>query len=242
MTTVHEGIGKLPGDWERYLDNQSYIRHIPNLDPYSYAMLFARGYFPVEREDGFSILMSKYHEYIPVTFHIPHGVAKALRKDEFTFSTNRHCAYVIAECAIHRANADWDEQWMGERARRNLRVLHRDGVAHSVEVYRKGELAGGLVGLAMGGLFIGLSIYSRQDEAGHVGLVALKAILCRRNFLALDAMAPSNSSRLFGGNLLRAQHDYYLRRRALAYEDASEFPTFTSKLSINKFIAPLQNG
>ncbi len=51
--------------------------------------------------------------------------------------------------------------------------LHRLGWAHSVEAWRDGELAGGLYGVAIGGLFAGESMFHRETDASKVALVAL---------------------------------------------------------------------
>jgi leucyl/phenylalanyl-tRNA---protein transferase len=52
--------------------------------------------------------------------------------------------------------------------------LHELGWAHSVEAWSaEGELAGGLYGLAIGGLFAGESMFYRRRDASKVALVAL---------------------------------------------------------------------
>jgi leucyl/phenylalanyl-tRNA--protein transferase len=51
--------------------------------------------------------------------------------------------------------------------------LHRLGWAHSVEAWRDGRLAGGLYGLAIGGLFAGESMFHRRSDASKVALVGL---------------------------------------------------------------------
>ena len=57
--------------------------------------------------------------------------------------------------------------------------LHRLGWAHSVECWRDGRLAGGLYGLAVGGLFAGESMFHRETDASKVALVALVDLLSR---------------------------------------------------------------
>jgi leucyl/phenylalanyl-tRNA--protein transferase len=53
-------------------------------------------------------------------------------------------------------------------------ALHRLGWAHSVEAWtRDGALAGGVYGLAIGGLFAAESMFHRATDAGKVALAAL---------------------------------------------------------------------
>ena len=55
--------------------------------------------------------------------------------------------------------------------------LHRLGWAHSVEAWRDGELAGGLYGVGIGGLFAGESMFHRVRDASKVALVGLVELL-----------------------------------------------------------------
>ena len=55
--------------------------------------------------------------------------------------------------------------------------LHRLGWVHSVEAWRDSELAGGLYGVSIGGLFAGESMFHRETDASKVALVALVELL-----------------------------------------------------------------
>jgi leucyl/phenylalanyl-tRNA---protein transferase len=55
--------------------------------------------------------------------------------------------------------------------------LHGLGWAHSVEVWDDEGLAGGLYGVAVGGLFAGESMFHRRRDAAKVALVALVDLL-----------------------------------------------------------------
>jgi leucyl/phenylalanyl-tRNA--protein transferase len=59
--------------------------------------------------------------------------------------------------------------------------LHALGWVHSVEAWRldDGELAGGLYGVAIGGLFAGESMFYRCADASKVALLALVDLLRR---------------------------------------------------------------
>jgi len=73
-----------------------------------------------------------------------------------------------------------DGSWIDDDIRSVYRQLHREGYVHSVEAWTaSGELAGGLYGVSIGGLFTGESMFHRPDigrdasKAALVGLVAL---------------------------------------------------------------------
>ena len=67
--------------------------------------------------------------------------------------------------------------WITPDIRRVYRRLHQRGIAHSVEAWTSdGELAGGLYGVSLAGLFAGESMFHRPDigrDASKVALVAL---------------------------------------------------------------------
>ena len=76
--------------------------------------------------------------------------------------------------------------WLGEDMRRAYFALHRAGYAHSVEAWGKGELLGGLYGVALGRMFYGESMFSRATDASKVALVGLVEELRARGFPLVD--------------------------------------------------------
>lgn len=70
-----------------------------------------------------------------------------------------------------------DGGWITEEFVEAYAELHALGWAHSVEAWHDGELAGGLYGLSIGGLFAGESMFHRQRDASKVALVGLVDLL-----------------------------------------------------------------
>jgi leucyl/phenylalanyl-tRNA--protein transferase len=65
-------------------------------------------------------------------------------------------------------------------------ALAREGVAHSVEVWNGDALVGGLYGIAIGRMFFGESMFTRESDASKVGLVALVGHLRHWGFELVD--------------------------------------------------------
>lgn len=85
-------------------------------------------------------------------------------------TVDRCFADVMRACADSRR----DHGWITEEFVATYTELHRLGWAHSVEVWTpSGELAGGLYGLEVGGLFAGESMFHRDRDASKVALVGL---------------------------------------------------------------------
>jgi leucyl/phenylalanyl-tRNA---protein transferase len=102
-------------------------------------------------------------------------VSRSLHRSRAHFEVRVDSAFddVVAACADARRPGRWITPRIAEAYRR----LHGLGWAHSVECWRDGELAGGLYGVAVGGLFAGESMFHRVTDASKVALVALVEIL-----------------------------------------------------------------
>jgi leucyl/phenylalanyl-tRNA--protein transferase len=92
-----------------------------------------------------------------------------------------------------RAIFDLDEDFV-----RAYGELFRHGFAHSVETWDRGRLVGGLYGVAIGGAFMGESMFSRARDASKVALVHLVERLKSRGFALLDTQFMTGHLARFG--------------------------------------------
>jgi len=113
-------------------------------------------------------------------FHLPHGLARALKKNRFEIRCDTAFKEVMQACAKR------EETWIDDEILDSYVELHRLGFAHSVEAWHNGQLAGGLYGVALGGLFCGESMFHRETDASKVALHALVGRLRTRGFTLLD--------------------------------------------------------
>jgi leucyl/phenylalanyl-tRNA--protein transferase len=126
-------------------------------------------------------------------FHIPHGLRRVLKKNPFTITFDRDFAAVIRACADRPQGT-----WISPGIIRAYTHLHRLGHAHSVEVWRAHELAGGLYGVHLGAAFFGESMFHRVTDASKVALVGLVEHLRQRHFVLLDTQWLTPHLRQFG--------------------------------------------
>jgi leucyl/phenylalanyl-tRNA---protein transferase len=99
-------------------------------------------------------------------------VSRSLRQSCAKFEIRVDTAFdeVIRACADPARDGGWITQDIIEAYTR----LHHDGWVHSVEAWDdEGRLAGGLYGVAVGGLFAGESMFHHQRDASKVALVGL---------------------------------------------------------------------
>ncbi len=153
-----------------------------DLEPGTILAAYANGFFPMpvsRREIGW--------------FHPdPRGVipldglrvSRSLRRSmqRFTVTVNHDFEAVIDACADPARPMGW----IDKRIRRAYTRLHHMGWAHSIEVWEGDVLAGGLYGLALGGLFAGESMFHRRTDASKVALVGLVERLGQRPGALLD--------------------------------------------------------
>lgn len=108
-------------------------------------------------------------------------VTRSLRKMQHRYEIRFDTAFeaVLDGCADPRRPSGW----INASVRRVYRELHRAGIVHSVESWTPdGQLAGGLYGVSLGGLFAGESMFHRPDigrDASKVALIALVDLLNR---------------------------------------------------------------
>lgn len=120
----------------------------------------------------------------PADLKVSRSLAKALRNRDYRVRFD--CAFreVMEACAAPRPGQDGT--WITQEMMQAYCELHRRGLAHSVETWIGGELAGGLYGVALGRVFFGESMFSRERDASKIALVHLVWQLQRRQFGLID--------------------------------------------------------
>ncbi|HKE71848.1 MAG TPA: leucyl/phenylalanyl-tRNA--protein transferase [Nocardioidaceae bacterium] len=104
------------------------------------------------------------------------NVSRSLRRSARRYEIRFDTAFetVIEGCADPRRPG----AWINHEMLAAYRDLHELGWVHSIEAWSSdGELAGGLYGVAIGGLFAGESMFYRQRDASKVALVGLVELL-----------------------------------------------------------------
>ena len=161
---------------------------------------YTSGWFPMAGDDGLVRWYSPDPRgIIPLeAFHVPARLARVVRNGGFEVRINGAFDEVIRACAqAKRAGSD-PGSWISEEIVRSYLALHEAGIAHSVEAWRDGKLAGGLYGVAIGGAFFGESMFHRATDASKVALVALVDRLRSRGYKLLDTQWVTEPLEQFG--------------------------------------------
>lgn len=125
-------------------------------------------------------------------FHVPRRLARTYRQGRFDLRVNSAWKQVMEHCAARR------DTWITDEIYRLYTELHRTGMAHSVEAYYEGTLAGGLYGVSLGGAFMGESMFHIVTDASKVALVFLVERMKERGFVLLDCQFMTEHLKQFG--------------------------------------------
>lgn len=107
----------------------------------------------------------------PEQVHISKSMAKFLRQSSLTITINHAFSSVIDACALPRQTQA--ETWISPAIKTAYIALHQLGHAHSIEVWDKTQLVGGLYGVNIGGIFCGESMFHQQTNASKMAFIAL---------------------------------------------------------------------
>lgn len=121
---------------------------------------------------------------LPADLKVSRSLAKALRNRDYRVRFDGAFRDVMEACAAPRPGQEGT--WITPEMMEAYCELHRRGLAHSVETWIGGELAGGLYGVALGRVFFGESMFSRERDASKIALVHLVWQLQRRQFGMID--------------------------------------------------------
>jgi len=146
-----------------------------DLEPGTILTAYRNGLFPMPVEEGLMAWWSPEPRAVLPLDRL--RVGRSLRKSCTRFEVRVDTVFpaVVAACA-DRARAG---HWITDEIVAAYVRLHRLGWAHSVEAWslEDGQLAGGLYGIATGGLFAGESMFHRRSDASKAALVALVDLL-----------------------------------------------------------------
>lgn len=151
---------------------------------------------------------------IPGEMVVSRSLRQTLRKDFLAVTMDTCFEDVIRNCASVRRK-DEKGTWISDEMIDAYINLHRSGLAHSVEIWREGELAGGLYGVSIGGVFFGESMFTKISDASKVAFVRLVYQLERWNFSLIDCQVTSPHLKSLGAREVSRKRFMWMLGKAL---------------------------
>lgn len=185
---------------------------------------YAQGIFPMAdaRDDSDTYWVEpQMRGIIPLdNFNTPRSLKKFMVNCDYTITINRAFDHVIKACA-ENPRGDDKGTWINNDIENWFSCLHHAGHAHSIEVWDKNDLVGGLYGLAQGGCFNGESMFSCAENASKIALVHLVNHLNNKGFTLLDTQFINDHLKQFG--CIEISQDEYLVQLNTALEQNVKF-------------------
>lgn len=173
---------------------------------------YAQGYFLMADDiDGLGWFSSRDRTLIPLDerFHYPKSLRRVLNSERFTVAINRDFKAVVAGCA------DRETTWISPELQKIYWELYQAGWAYSFETWQGEQLAGGILGIVIGGAFIGESMFYRITEGSKVAMVKLVEQLISRQFVLFDAQMMNPHLERFGAYRVNEKQYKSLLQQAL---------------------------
>ncbi|MFN2539989.1 MAG: leucyl/phenylalanyl-tRNA--protein transferase [Mycobacteriales bacterium] len=148
---------------------------------------------------------------------VPRSLRQLLRRTRWETTMDAAFEQVIAACA------DRDSTWITPRMIAGYSALHREGGAHSVEVWDGARLVGGLYGVLSGRVFSGESMFFVESGASKAAVLEACRRLAEVGVPILDTQQESEHLRLMGQVLVH-RSEYVEAVRSLQGR-APELPT-----------------
>lgn len=141
----------------------------------------------------------------PDDLKISKNIKALLKKNEFEFTINKAFEEVIRHCKkITRPGQEGT--WITDEIEKSFIQLHKLGYAHSAEVWKDGELAGGLYGIKMGNVFFGESMFSKQSNASRYAFVRYVQHLTKEGIQLIDCQVYTEYLESLGAKMILRNH------------------------------------
>ncbi|MBP7934360.1 MAG: leucyl/phenylalanyl-tRNA--protein transferase [Phycisphaerae bacterium] len=187
------------------------------LTPEVLVSAYAHGIFPMDVDGQVEWFSPDPRAILPLdAFRVSKNLGRRCRSGQFEIRLNTCFERVIRACGDREEGT-----WISQPIIAAYVRLHQLGLAHSVETWQDGELAGGLYGVALRGAFFGESMFHRRTDASKVALVALVERLRNRGFALLDVQFTTPHLEQFG--IAEITREEYLDRLAAALDVDAQF-------------------
>ncbi len=188
------------------------------LEPGNMLRLYARGAFPMADEKSGEInwYLPEIRTIIPLNnYNLPRSLKKTMDKADYEVKYDFDFLSVVKACANR------EKTWISEKLIKAYLRLYSLKHIHTVEIYQRNKLIGGLYGITFKGAFFGESMFSKISQASKIALIKLIEHLNEKNFTLLDVQYMTPHLKMFGAEEISFEE--YNRLLLTAYQKNIEF-------------------
>jgi len=179
---------------------------------------YSHGIFPWYSDGDPIIWWSPDPRFVlfPAETYISKTMRQVLRRKIFEISFDTDFRSVMHGCQGPRKREKGT--WITEEMMEAYVRLHESGIAHSVEVWQNGELAGGLYGLSLGRCFFGESMFTRATNASKAAFITLSMRLRELGFVIIDCQVYTSHLESLGARHIPRDEYIAILGEGLKYE------------------------
>jgi leucyl/phenylalanyl-tRNA--protein transferase len=174
-------------------------------------------------------------------FHVSKSLRKSLKKAEYQVTLNNNFLDVINRCSkiprktsgVGQVSDTSTQTWITEDMLMAYIKLHEAGYAHSIEIWYKEDMVGGLYGVSVGGTFCGESMFHSRTDASKVGLYALVQHMKKFNMGFIDCQMETPHLATLGCETVSRKHFLERLRR---YKDRKIAPEIWRSQTLGSLI------
>lgn len=181
-----------------------------DLLPERLLLAYRSGIFPWFGEEDPIIWWSPDPRFVlfPSQLHIPKSMHRVLNKGELKVTYDQDFEAVIGECK-QMPRPGQQGTWITDEMEMAFIRLFELGHAHSVEVWKDGELVGGMYGVQVGTVFSGESMFSKVSNASKVALIRFIQKFQKEDGRLFDCQVHSNHMARLGA--IEIDREEYLK-------------------------------
>ena len=177
-----------------------------DLDPKRILKAYKQGIFPWFESDDYLVWWSPDPRMVlfPEKLRISKSTKKVLKDANFKVTFNQSFDEVV-DCCAKVKRFGQNGTWITEGLKKAYNLLHKEGHAFSVEVWKDFELVGRLYGIDLGDIFCGESMFSKENNASKIGFIHLIKELSKNGYKLIDCQVPSAHMKSLGAEEISRQ-------------------------------------
>lgn len=183
-----------------------------DLSPERLMLAYHHGIFPWYSDESPILWYSPHERYVlfPEKLKVSSSMAKVIKSGHFKITFDLAFEEVIEACATISRQGE-KGTWITTEMKNAYIDLHGLGHAHSVEVWEKNNLVGGLYGVAVNNVFCGESMFSKVSNASKAALIGL----CNNtSFVMIDCQLYTQHLESLGAEMIsRTEYLKYLNKK-----------------------------
>jgi leucyl/phenylalanyl-tRNA--protein transferase len=133
--------------------------------------------------------------------HLGRNVRRQLRRGHQRTTANDSFLRVAEECRAGR-----EPRWLTDTLVDSMVSLHAAGWAHSIEVWQDSDLIGGAIGIGLGLVLSGDSMFSQRPDAARIAVADMAARFAQAGGALIDAQWDSPFLRSLGAEPMPRDH------------------------------------